>query len=404
MVGSFNPSDNARTVSERPAHVNTNAGIVRWWSDLLRTRPKAQDLNFIIAQFRNAMSYFGVTDSEGDDTLLRKLLLKVDDTKRNFARNPSFDLWEAGTSFIQGNYIADLWKTRTAITGRTYSRQTGFNGARYCLRMQRDAANANTSFLGVAHVMSPELAAQLAGETIIWSADIRKGADYSNATGILNSRIISGTGVDETLDFSGTSGNFATGNVASTSFISGALDTTGARKTFGPYTIPADAREVALILFWAPTGTAGAADYVDITNIKIEIGTRATAFEFEPLAVTLGSALRLFQKSFNSGTAPAQNVGSGTGEHRFSAAMAGEAVNRHTVRLHVPMRSQPTVTLFNPDSNNAQVRDLTAGAGCTLSSAQNISDRAFQIICTGAAGTAVGNDLGVHFTADSRNF
>lgn len=403
MAGAFNPLDNVRTSAIRPDHIDTAAGERRWFSDLLRTRPKAQDLNYLMALFRAAVDEWGIPDSEGDDTILVQLLAAAQTARRNFVRNPSFDIWQAGTSFsgVSSPYVADLWKVNSTA-GRTYSRQAGFSGSRYSIRLQRNVGNTDTTALSVVQVVSPELASQLAGKTIVLSADIRSGADFSGSTA--NARIATGTGIDEPVNAGGnTTLTFPTGNVQLG--LGGDVPaTTAQRHVWTGYTVAADATELAFRISYNPVGTAGAADYLEATNIKLEIATKATAFEFEPIAISLASALRLYRKSFAEAQVPAQNIGVGTGEWTAPAPLAGANSENLGRIMFDPMKIAPTVTLFNPAAATAHVRDETAAANCTASAAQGITDRGFNVFCTGNASTAVGNLLGIHWVADSRAF
>jgi len=67
----------------------------------------------------------------------------------------------------------------------------------------------------------------------------------------------------------------------------------------------------------------------------------------------------------------------------------------------VPMRITPGVTIFNPAAANALMRNLTGAAdmGATALTAQ--LDASAMAIATGVAATAVGDQVGLHFTADA---
>lgn len=400
-IGLFNPKDNVGATSVRPAHENQGAGVRRWLTDAGGgTRVHAQDINAIVAQFRAAMDALGIADSEGDDTVLTQLLGSVWTPGGNFIRNPSFDLWQAGTSFEGVTYIADMWKTSTN-GNRVRSRQPGFSGARWCLRQKRTAGNSSTAALTYAHVLSAELAAALAGKQVTVSLDARCGADFAGSG--INVMIVTGTGVEETYD--APTSSFPTGSAQANGSVR-ALSTSAQRLTYGPYTIPANATEIAVRISAAhAAAAAGADDWTEVTNVKLEIGVKASPFVPEPLALTLLAAMRHYQKSFVTATAPAQNAGSGTGERRFPATVAGANANRlGMVQFPVPMRAAPSVTFYNPAAANGQVRDLTAAADCSGTAAANITEKGFAIGCTGNAATAVGNDLAVHWVADGRTF
>lgn len=74
--GIFNPKDNTRTDPVRAPTVLTNDGVQRWYSDSLKTRPRAQDLNVWLANFRNAAAFYAIVDDEIDqDDILKKALI-----------------------------------------------------------------------------------------------------------------------------------------------------------------------------------------------------------------------------------------------------------------------------------------------------------------------------------------
>lgn len=139
-----------------------------------------------------------------------------------------------------------------------------------------------------------------------------------------------------------------------------------------------------------------------VGDLQLEIGSAASAFEHRPFGLELAMVERYYEKSFEYATAPAQNAGT-TGAFRHPAVVAAAAVNRlAAVPFRARKRATPTVTLYNPSAANAQVRDANAVADCTSSSAASVSETQFAVNCTGAAGTAVGNALIYHWTADAR--
>ncbi len=112
---------------------------------------------------------------------------------------------------------------------------------------------------------------------------------------------------------------------------------------------------------------------------------------------------KFYASSFaNSNTIPATNVGNNTGECRGIAGKAGAASEFIAIRYPVKMRITPTtITLYNPLAANAQVRDITAGADMSASAVTGSTSLDFFVGATGAAGTAVGNLIAIHYTADA---
>lgn len=99
-VGWGNPKDATNTVATRPAHVNTGVGERRWHRNgsgsELGTQDNAEDHNAVLAALRDVFDYFGISDSEGDDTLLRQAILKSGDrgevTGTNMASAATVDI------------------------------------------------------------------------------------------------------------------------------------------------------------------------------------------------------------------------------------------------------------------------------------------------------------------------
>jgi hypothetical protein len=326
-------------------------------------------------------------------------LIRPDIPAFNFIGNPSFDLWQAGTSFVGVIYGADLWKQLTTA-GRTMSRQAGFSGATYCSRMQRDNGQSGITNMPIGFVVPSSLAVFLAGQPIMISADIRVGTLFSGST--ISLAAVTGTGTDELLNISAST--FPTGS-ASSNLGSITPGTTAARYSWGPFAVPAGTTELGGRLNAVPSGTAGATDYYETTNWNLHIGSIAVPFRPTPITETIARAYRRYQKSFILATTPAQNAGAGTAETYGIAGKAGATAQYIPITFPMPMLAAPTMTLYNPAATNAQVRDLTAAADCSASAGtENLTERGVVITATGNASTAVGNKLGVHWIADARTF
>jgi hypothetical protein len=323
---------------------------------------------------------------------------------RNWISNPGFDFWPdaqsvALLSSTRARFAVRWQAIRAGAADATISRAAGFNGAQYCCRCQRNVGTSSGNSVALWQQIPTEVVRRLAGKTVRLSFDVRGGADFSGSS--LTGVWYSGTAGGQIATLSGTGIGFATGAAASANINIGTI--IGSAQRFSmTYAVPADALDLAFRLFANLAGTAGAADYWEVANVRL--GTNASnAFQEVDLTAVRDDLLRYYRKSFASETLPAQDVGSGAGELRFPAITAGATAQRSgSLRFGAPMRSAPTVTLFNPSAANAQARDLTAGADCASTSAVNVSEHGFDVSCTGAAGTAAGNDIGVHWVADAR--
>lgn len=140
------------------------------------------------------------------------------------------------------------------------------------------------------------------------------------------------------------------------------------------------------------------ANFFRITGVKIELGGIATPIQFVPFEEELARCQRYYQKSFAYATAPAQSVSAGA--FTYLATLAGASAQRSaTIPLTPRMRPTPTITLFNPNAANAEIRNQTDGADLTSSVASNNIDNGFLVQGTGTAGTALGELLAVQWTA-----
>ena len=320
----------------------------------------------------------------------------------NLLTNGGKRIWQRGTSFVPSStiFMDDRWKGRRSANaaGSTYSRQTGFSGAQYCIRIQRDSGNAATDALIYGHQIESANCYRLAGKRVTLTADVRVGANYSGGT--LTANIFTGTGVDEVFNVAT---GFATG-ASNTAPTAQSISATAARIRWPSVKLPATVSECGIAFVWTPTGTAGAADYVEITNVKFEVSAVGTRFENPPFADELEICRRFYQKSFDLATTPAQNLGDGTGEETFIATIAGAVTNRsHRIGFSPRMRATTglALTLYNPAAANAQIRDQTAAADTSAAATANVTESGFHVTCTGNAGTTVGGVLGFHWAADA---
>jgi hypothetical protein len=137
--------------------------------------------------------------------------------------------------------------------------------------------------------------------------------------------------------------------------------------------------------------------------IQLEVGIAASKFERRTFQEELLLCQRYYEKSFNAGIPPTQGMGTVNGEFYFPALRAGALQNISTsYSFKVPKRRQNVLifTTYNPAVANSQVRDETANVDCAATGV-TYSDTGFRITTIGNAATAVGNILGVHWTADN---
>jgi len=327
----------------------------------------------------------------------------------NLLANSAFDIWQEATSYNTSasavkTHIADYWKIGSLGGNRTVSRVAGIASSQYAMKVQR-TTGSSTAKVVVAQQFSTAESLYLSGKTVTISFDYAVGANYSPGSGP-QVVLFYGSGFEEDIDLHATSPAFTTGGGNVTYALTSQVSLTPGvvvRLISPPIAVPTAMSEIALAIYVGGfQGTAGADDSATIGSVKMEIGNIATHYRKPTIGEETLRCLRRFQKSFAQATAPAQNAGALTGEkrwRRFGPTAVSEGLH---VQFAMPMRITPTLTFFNPAAANAQVRNETAGSDCTATTAQNVTDAGFEIACTGPAGGAAGDWLGVHWVADSR--
>ena len=195
---------------------------------------------------------------------------------KNIVVNGGFDVWQRGTSVAYGTVAgrgADCWIIVRSgwAGGATMSRQTGTAESPYCARVQRDSGNTSTSYIAITNSLESINCVKFAGKQITFSFYARKGANYSEASSLISYSLNSGTGTDQNITTTGLTGQTALVDTVATI-------TTSWQRFSWTGTVPSNSNQLAVGFAWTPVGTAGAADYFEITNVQIELGTAATPF------------------------------------------------------------------------------------------------------------------------------
>ncbi|MDX2074712.1 MAG: hypothetical protein SFX19_10190 [Alphaproteobacteria bacterium] len=319
---------------------------------------------------------------------------------RNFLYNPFFDVWQRGTSFTPAastvTYLADRWfGYRATDTAWTVSQQTALAGySQYGMKVQRNNGSATTNQIRVGQVLPTIDVLKYAGKTCRLSLYLKAGANFSAASSQVTVDVKNGTGTDEGVasliaaTWTGSNTIFSTAQ---------AITTTITRYDFA-CAIPANAKELAVQVLFTPVGTAGADDSVTIEAAQLEPGTVATPPEIRPFPIELAMCQRFYAKTFDYSVAPAQNAGrlgviTGTG-------IGGGGNTQMGWRFPVQMRtSSQTITTYNPNAANANVRDFSGGSDVAVSLDPNtIKSRDCISVGSLVSGQAM---WGVHVTADA---
>ena len=267
---------------------------------------------------------------------------------RNKLINGDFQVWQRGTSFTDPTgasnmYCADRWASFRAAwaAGITTTQQSTQVNSK-SVRVQRNASNASTAALQLNQTLETIEVKKLAGKVIALQLKALAGANFSSASSLITIQIVYGTGTD---------GNLGAGLTGQTTLVSSNVVLTATNTQFSVTgTLPTNATQLGVMIFYTPVGTAGANDYFEITDVQLEEGAIATPFERR----TYGLELSLCQRYCRA----------------ISVYVGGAAL---PTEYAISMRATPTVT----------------GGGTGFSSTNTTSDVLYCSQTTAAAQTLV---------------
>ena len=303
--------------------------------------------------------------------------------------NAACEIAQRGTAALASNaalnqFMTDRFNVFRAVAGATWTRQntndtTNLPNIRYCIRAARDSGNSATNAIYVLQNIETLNTIPFAGKTVTFSFYARAGANYSASGSVLAVGLSTGTGTDQ---------NVLAGYTGSTNPIltSATLTTTWQRFSFTG-TIPTNATEMAAVTNSAPTGTAGANDYYEITGFQIDIGSVALPFRTNGGTIqgelaacqryyfrtSPASAQRFFGSGFNQGTVTATASVVFPVEMRTrptaleQSGTASDYAIAHGFGVETAMNAVPTFGTYTTNRaatiNGTVASGLTAGQG-----------------------------------------
>ena len=216
---------------------------------------------------------------------------------KNHIINGAFTVWQRGTSFsFSGNdysfFCADRWFLYAGCPS-TFVQSTDVpQGFAYSAKVGRPASQTSAGETYICSNIEYANFVDLTGKTITVSFWAKKGANFSGDQK-LYSEIFTGTVQDQ----GGNAGinNLWTGSVKFRT--PGTTLTTTWTKYSYTYTIPANAKSMAIDFGCQSAGTAGADDNFYITGIQMEEGTTATSYDVIPVTTEIGRCQRYFCKN-----------------------------------------------------------------------------------------------------------
>ena len=314
---------------------------------------------------------------------------------KNAAINGAFDIWQRGTSFTPTvhQYCADRWDMGRfgGVSGAQITQQaSGLTGFQYAARLQRQSGNTGTQAVAMITGIETKDSLRFAGQSATLSFYARAGANFSASGSAFTAQIITGTGTDESpwAGFTGQTTNST--NVT--------LTTSYQRFTY-TVSIASNTTEIALQLYFTPTGTAGTNDYIEITGVQLEQGSVATPFS--RAGGTLQGELQACQRYYYRWTA-------GTGGYAQAAFATSNGGNEAYGILPQPvtMRTSPsssidwsglTLSLYPGGSNSVptaivgyQTGPSSLGFHTTVASSFGSAGQALQLIANSSTSAYLG--------------
>jgi hypothetical protein len=266
---------------------------------------------------------------------------------RNKIINGDMTIAQRGTSISVGassyTYTLDRFKTFSANTATTVSQNTSApTGFSYSLKLQRPNLNTGTNSLSTVQIIETANCMALQGQAVSLSFYVKKGANYSG--GNITAQVLTGTGTDQGGDPYSFTGLATPINDSSysptTSFV---------RNSYGG-TIASSAKEIAVVITYTPTGTAGADDALYITGLQLEIGSGVTPFT--TATNNIGGELALCQRYYWR-TVPSASTYACMGTAIAASTTSANAVIKNPVTMRTNMASI--------DFSALQISDVTTG-------------------------------------------
>jgi len=322
-------------------------------------------------------------------------------------RNGGFEVWQRGAGGSANfaipaatqQYTADGWFFACGPNQASHVLQTtGLTpGSRYAPYIGRDQSQTGVQAMGYEFPLDADEIALIRGQIVTLSFSALAAANWSPAGGNLLAYLLTGTGpVARVLTTA------YTGQVIVISVTAPLVVNTLARFTgTSAAVVPTNTTQATVLFQWTPVGTAGANDAWMLDDVQLEVGSVATPFERRFFESELLACKRHFHKSFQYATAPAANTDSASAVS--SPQTAGALLGNYPASIPFPvaMRAIPAIAFFNPGAANAQARNYSLGVDCTSTATWTVGMDRFAYSVTTPAGSAAGQPILVHYTADA---
>jgi len=316
------------------------------------------------------------------------------------ARNGSFDVWQRGAGgsasiTLTGAatvYTSDGWYLVSNANQTLAATQQAalVSGSRSSGRFQRNSGSTGVGIITLGFPLDIDECQSMQGKLNALSWVMSTGANWSPTVVVAN--VFTGTGTP-VKQVNGTYAGQAT--PISTTIAIGA--NSSATITISGSRIGSSIQQAEVQFSWTPSGTAGAADYIQFDDVQFEPNPVSSPYDQIPFLVELTLSRRHYQKTFAYSVAPAQAAGTLAAMEAI-VPVANSAVG--VIWAFGPMRATPVITTYNPASASSAWQNMTGAATVAVTVDANTlsSERAFFSSATVAAASSL---LAIHAQADA---
>ena len=244
---------------------------------------------------------------------------------RNLLFNGGFNVWQRGTSFVPTTYLygPDRWQCGSGAATCGFSRVHDATTNSYLIRIQRNNGSSSTANIVIASSLTNNMSVKVKNNILTLSFVASTGAGFSGSGGNMIVRIVTGETFGSDASFLTTGWTNQTNLLNTTQAVNG----TPARYTFTTYAASSNTTQIGVLLGYTPTGTAGVADYLQISEVQLETSPSATSFEVVSYPQELQRCQYFYQIIRGAG---------GYGSGAFATQMS--------IQLFQTMRATPTLS------------------------------------------------------------
>ena len=262
---------------------------------------------------------------------------------RNILINGDMRICQRPSSSTSINsYVVDRWRSYGGALDCTISQQTdatAYPQSQKALRLHRTSGTSGTNSTGLCQGVETPNSKPYAGQTLTLSFKARCGANFSAASNVMTSSILAGEGTDQNCVGMTNVNSGVQSNTLSTSV-----------QTFShSYAVPADKTQLTVTFAYTPTGTAGANDWFEITEVQLELGSAPSDFEYRDYASEFARCQRYHQR-YRASAQEWVYVEGNAADHKWWGCPFSS------------MRAQPTVDFSDVDTGTGVTASGSGGA------------------------------------------